>query len=915
MDILEPPRSREESIYEEDEAQTPREEKPPDSDVRVHPFSHRRRAGSVALSTQSRAAASTPVPRIPAFPSTHALLAPFIQFAATLPKHYPPPSLLMLALSKQWKNRFIVLTSPAQPTRASEGPAVSYLHLFKSSGQDEKELERLEINENSVIYVTDEEIGSRRNIIKVGGIDVGGMKKELNSEENGLTMMLLQIVDSAESQKWMNAIKNAVLGQRSIRAGLGLPSLTMGGTEPRGDLDVMLSMRMQGFLPSPTQSSFQTPSSPTHTSSHEDSMPPTQPSTLRSRPSSPRSPNAVLSLKGLFTGSSSRPRSPSRAVSPDHDPDASSESFASVGTNLLNIHRANTLSLDSSPIIKPYSMLPPSGPALEQLEPPPALQRKIVQNRTSLDWVQPNGSTAESPSTITSGQFIPPARALSPSSLQPPPHRKRAWTTHVPASQPEPGLLIYNHGNASTAGSFGIALSGELVSSRPSLERPRTSTTPVQKPRASSVSSVSTLGSNERENNSLDRPGSASGSGRRRWSRQLAIPKRLTPPAGAPPPVPLLQSWQSSSSSSPPQNTHRLSHPYSPDRPGDRPPSRSSSLSHKTLPSIVSSLHMGSKRASVSSSVYSIATNNTNSSSPPSATLTRSINSNRLSVPPPQRPAPNTALPPTPPTPIDVVPQPVSAPPLKTSFRDSLAHRALRLSMIPPTSPPSNVLPPRPDEPAFRAHHRSASIDTPSPIDTSASIPASLPDSPFPPPTGPLPPPPSPSIPSTPRLATAFKQRLRILSAPSSPSPAPRPLPLAPVVDVRFAAHAYTPPATPIAERITLIQNDPDYLTMSTPPPTPAAPLPPPRSPFRPPPPERSPGGAPEMTSLSPPPRRGSRFVATPDREKTKAEVEAVLALPEDASAELGEPDRQPSIDLSRNASTLSLGIVSDARP
>ena len=144
---------------------------------------------------------------VPAFPSTRAQITPHEQLSATLPKHYPPPSLLMLALTKQWKARHVVLSAPI-PAGAF------YLHVFKSSAADERELERLEINEHSVASVTDEDVGGRRGVVRVGGFDVGSIRRELNGEENGMTMMLLQIVDANESQNWINAIKNAVLGQR-----------------------------------------------------------------------------------------------------------------------------------------------------------------------------------------------------------------------------------------------------------------------------------------------------------------------------------------------------------------------------------------------------------------------------------------------------------------------------------------------------------------------------------------------------------------------------------------------------------------------------------------------------------------------------------------------------------------------------
>jgi len=47
----------------------------------------------------------------------------------------------------------------------------------------------------------------------VGGVDVSALQRDLNSEGNGMTMMMLQIVDANESQNWINAIKNAILGQ------------------------------------------------------------------------------------------------------------------------------------------------------------------------------------------------------------------------------------------------------------------------------------------------------------------------------------------------------------------------------------------------------------------------------------------------------------------------------------------------------------------------------------------------------------------------------------------------------------------------------------------------------------------------------------------------------------------------------
>src|SRR6266403_2462541 len=97
-----------------------------------------------------------------------------------------------------------------------------------------------------------------------------------------------------------------ILSCRSVRAGLGIPSNSSSVPEPRGDLDVMLSMRMQGMLHSPVKSSFNSPddtSKPEQNGLSEEVTTTPRPPSLRtrpSRPSSPRPPNGVLSLQLLF---------------------------------------------------------------------------------------------------------------------------------------------------------------------------------------------------------------------------------------------------------------------------------------------------------------------------------------------------------------------------------------------------------------------------------------------------------------------------------------------------------------------------------------------------------------------------------------------------------------------------------------
>jgi hypothetical protein len=58
---------------------------------------------------------------------------------------------------------------------------------------------------------------SRRGVVRVGGVNVGALPRDLNGEENGM-MVMMQIVDANESQNWIN--------------GLRMPSLASGAHSP-----------------------------------------------------------------------------------------------------------------------------------------------------------------------------------------------------------------------------------------------------------------------------------------------------------------------------------------------------------------------------------------------------------------------------------------------------------------------------------------------------------------------------------------------------------------------------------------------------------------------------------------------------------------------------------------------------------
>jgi hypothetical protein len=133
-----------------------------------------------------------------------------VQNGANLLKFYPSASpFLILSRSRQWKPRYIVLTSTfvQNPRRTA-----IHLHLFKSGASDDRELERMRIHTGSVVYVADEEVGGGRQFtLKIGGFAVDAGSKDVCPAS-----WLLQMPDSAQMQRWIQIVKNAVLLQKYV---------------------------------------------------------------------------------------------------------------------------------------------------------------------------------------------------------------------------------------------------------------------------------------------------------------------------------------------------------------------------------------------------------------------------------------------------------------------------------------------------------------------------------------------------------------------------------------------------------------------------------------------------------------------------------------------------------------------------
>lgn len=721
-----------------------------------------------------------------------------------------------------------------------------------------------------------------------------------------------------------------------MRAGLGLPASSLGAVEPRGDMDVMLSMRAQGIISSPTRDKFNlqefasntAPRSPTASQAGFTTKPSSASShSVRSQKTLPKtsSSGAVSALKGLFNAST-RPRSASQSSTIDsgrsHREVPEESSFTTMGNNLLGLLRSNTNVSDGHisqpalprPSTAPSHNLPFGASAVSVAQ---RLDRKIVVDRQPIH-TERNGTQ------IIADRATRVKSMSDTFALQPAP-RKR-WTSTGPspsiASVTSEDSHVYSQsiGNRSESrvSSYGRTDS-ESPPSPSAMFRGFTFGTPEQKPRAPSLTSVSTLASGEYatgpERLSVERSSSSTKRSSKRWSRQL--PQRLTPPSGPPPAVPSSQG-----------SIRHMPHPYSGER--ERPQSRASSTrSMASGKSVVSSLPSFSNRASASSALSVNTAGTSHSHAANGGTPPRPSAVHRASMPPPPRPAPTSALPPAP---NDATPKATTPPATKTSFRDSMTHRGFRLSLMAPKPPPSTVLPPRPDEVQFRTHRRSTSSsrnngDLPSiPASPDLSKPlADLAESPFPPPLRPLPPTPHGAAPSpTPSRHTSLKQRLRILSAPSPSSPSfvesstsstSRPTTAASTTSPYTPSTFFSssPATTPVGEKLTYFPNEPSFLQLYSPltpfhtPKITVDALPPP-----------SPETYPELTSLSPPPRRSSKQISFVEKETLSSDSSAAqddrASRPSTSESKeaksLQEPPSRP-FSLSHHGSAISLGIVS----
>ncbi|KZS92920.1 hypothetical protein SISNIDRAFT_485872 [Sistotremastrum niveocremeum HHB9708] len=202
---------------------------------------------------QTAHAPSKPLPNYPT--SFRAISGRKINRSSVLPKYYPSNSTLsqLLGRSRNWKLRYICLSSPT-----ADSPGPSYLHVFKNSTPDPGDLEvnRMEINDDSVVFVADEDVGGRSSTLRVGGHDLSdaGVGKDRNPKPSPqhvpgapgkVHLWVLHIVDPKEMQGWIADVKTAILRQRTQAAGMTFVSPDILGNDSRGpgDIDLALTIR------------------------------------------------------------------------------------------------------------------------------------------------------------------------------------------------------------------------------------------------------------------------------------------------------------------------------------------------------------------------------------------------------------------------------------------------------------------------------------------------------------------------------------------------------------------------------------------------------------------------------------------------------------------------------------------------
>ncbi len=162
------------------------------------------------------------------FPCLLSSLKPHIRYTSAVSKYYAPPSFVTFlgpnkGSTRHWKSRHLVLTSATSAvTSSTTGGQVyvrtDYLHLFKGSFPDDKEVDRLLLTDSAAVMLPSERdhLGARQCVVKVNGHNAKSIKQDERGTLilQGETIWLFQCPDSQTMQKWLVSIRDAILNYR-----------------------------------------------------------------------------------------------------------------------------------------------------------------------------------------------------------------------------------------------------------------------------------------------------------------------------------------------------------------------------------------------------------------------------------------------------------------------------------------------------------------------------------------------------------------------------------------------------------------------------------------------------------------------------------------------------------------------------
>ena len=195
----------------------------------------------------------------PPFPTTFAILQEPSSRVLPALKLYPSSTILSRGFTRLWRSRTLVVTTLPSPRSAGllrsfslsqDAPNLCFLHIFKSAGNDERELERMEVLDASACSLLEEEFAGKRFVVKLSGCNVGGGTKEALELQRDQSTWFLSFSGLKEAQNMIAILKEALSESKFVVSLLFLTKMLIirsnliDGTTERSVSLMVLSGRM-----------------------------------------------------------------------------------------------------------------------------------------------------------------------------------------------------------------------------------------------------------------------------------------------------------------------------------------------------------------------------------------------------------------------------------------------------------------------------------------------------------------------------------------------------------------------------------------------------------------------------------------------------------------------------------------------